>query len=243
MFLLNLPISVPILFLEELHKFPNTWSPPKQPKPLGSDLTDVGEEKLESESATPDGLIVSKLVSRLTVYVGMFSTPERGMDWVVKWVWFRVLGCPKSGPLLKSSKSAQILFLSTQWTNEITNPSVDLGIWPCSYANPCSHLGLSSFNLSKLNITTISESLFVAEEDSITSLNSPLVVNGPTPLTHIHCIVLLFWVSWSSGKSVGILDGGFWFRGGIACVIWLAGECVSVGDDAGELAGFVQRQR
>ena len=35
---------------------------------------------------------------------------------------------------------------------------------------------------------------------------------------------------------MGILDGGYWFRGGIACVIWLAGECVSAGDDAGELA-------
>lgn len=33
-----------------------------------------------------------------------------------------------------------------------------------------------------------------------------------------------------------ILDGGFWFRGGIACVVWLARDCVSSRDNTGELA-------
>ena len=75
MFLPNLPRLVPILFLEELNKFSSSLSQPKQPKTPGSDLTDVGEEKLKSVSATPDGLIVSKPVSRLTVCVGMFSKP------------------------------------------------------------------------------------------------------------------------------------------------------------------------
>ena len=46
----------------------------------------------------------------------------------------------------------------------------------------------NSFSLSRLYITTVSESLFVAEVESVSSLNSLFVIKGPAPLTYIHCI-------------------------------------------------------
>lgn len=181
---------------------------------------------------------MSSPVSRLKDWVGLNSICGPAMVWFDVWVWATTLVWLVPSPLLESSTIVCSLSLPSLFTKDLINPSVDSGIWPHAHVSPHNHKGRSSFNLSRLNIITISESLSVADEESVTSLIYPLVINGPDPLTHIQCTELFSWTPCSGDKVLVTFWEGHWFKGGIACVFWFEiGGCVTSGDDREELTG------
>lgn len=64
--------------------------------------------------------------------------------------------------------------------------SGDSGINPLSQVDPCLTLGLTTFNLSKLNIITVTQSLSVSDVRAWDSLTSPFVIKGPDFAIHVY---------------------------------------------------------
>ena len=64
--------------------------------------------------------------------------------------------------------------------------SGDLGIYPRLHAALRTTLGLSSFNLLRLNIVPVAKLLFVLDDVGWLSLISSFVMKGLAPLTQVH---------------------------------------------------------
>lgn len=97
-----------------------------------------------------------------------------------------ILSLLSLSPVLELSNSKLSLSMSTLWTKACTKESGDSRICLPSHAFLRSHSRQSSFNLSKVNILTVLDSLFVSNFISIFAFNSPVVMYGPVPSTHVH---------------------------------------------------------
>ena len=143
-------------------------------------------------------LRLSKPVSKLRV--GLRCTTWVGLEAVVAWpitkieipipLWTISLDIswdlPNWGPLLKLPFSNLNLPLSTLRTRESIKESGDSSICPLPYVPPRITSSLSAFNLSRLNIVIVAKLLSVSDEAVCVSLNSHVVIKGPSPSTQVH---------------------------------------------------------
>lgn len=156
------------------------------------------------------------------------------------------LGALEPRPRARATQFKPHSVSTNLWTTESIKDAVKSGICLPCHAVLRTHSGRSSFNLSKLNMMAVLESLSVSVSGLVLFLNSPIVRNGPCLSTHVHrseeltaiahggCMVKVevsscsWWCIWVTCKPCSAVKIGhvslFW-----GCSVDEAGELMGVG--------------
>lgn len=186
MFLPSLPNFDPSLFLDVSHLVTNHSLQYKLGVYFGSELPETGDGGPRPGHKGSEVRMLSKPVSGLTVWFWASVPSESVTCNAIDWLRPTAGELWNLGPELELPNSNLIPSLSNPWTTESIKEAKESGICLPCHAVLRTHSGRSSFNLSRLNMTAVSESLFVSVTCLVLFLNSPVVRKGPCPSTHVH---------------------------------------------------------